>query len=580
MTALLSTIPFRWFKGSDGTPAAGYYVEFYEPGTATPKTIYQDDLIPPTPYPSPSNTAILNAEGYANIFLKPGNYKIIIRDELFAQVFELDNIPGGGTSFGTGFVDRVVDPLASGPGLAEVDPAANPFVWCAGYFEKGDGGHGFFWNASSVEPEDGGYVIASTINPAIRWFRVPDESTDVRAASFGYIGTRAEDLTNQLLSAAGYASGHGLRLLIGPGTNASISSPDDSDFVLYVLGGIHFTDDSLFRGFGEFLNMQIFGTVTGTPVKHFEGFQAIFSTPQGNENPEWFGAVADFSFNNTAAFVAWFASGAMAYTLPAGVWGYANTTLLVFPTVPVTLLGSINSTVTGPDIPTGVYFPNDSRFRVGEIVFPDGGTIADGGPNGVQVGGDLFVTGAANVTGNINSDGNISAGVDGQGQIRSHAGTSLDDFAAGGVYGTVASATPTSGTGETDLLSIPIAANAIITNNDKLTITASGTYIGAAGTKTVSVYAGSKFLGGHTAVAMVTGAWKIVLNLYKKAATNYAYDWVFNGISGVTQEFSMNAGESFPVDWATGFNLKVTGQASVGNVVNYALSVEIMPVKA
>jgi hypothetical protein len=568
MSVLMPSPVFRWFVPTTGAPAAGYKAVFYDGGTATPKTIYQDNLNPPTPYPSPANTAILNSEGWAIIFLGPGTYKLVVTDPFDSPVFQMDDISGEG-GFSSGFVDTVLDlPTAS---------LASKFVWVSGYYETGDGGHGFFYLADSSDPDNGGYVINSS-DGGKRWFRINDEDGSVRAAAFGYVGTRAEDLTNKLLTAGNYASGQDRLLRIGPGTDAFLTYPF-ALMTFYANGGIHFEPGSMLTGSGTPFTIQIYGAATGSPEQHFTNLPVEFWTPQTNANPEWFGARAQSFTDNTAAFTKWLACLAEHFILPAGTWGYTNTTTFVFPAKPMNLYGTIHAITTGSDIPPGVHYPDPSIFSLDQITLKGGAIITDDGATGVDIVGKVAINGEVTVTDNINSTGNIIAGVDGNGQIQSNAGTSSVSFAAGGNYGTANGTASTTGTGEVDLLTFGIAANAIVSVSDRLIATASGTYIGSTGDKTVRMYAGTKLLAAHTAVGAGTGAWRLVVNLYKGFSTNYWYDWVFNGITGSTQIYNMNAGESFPVDWATGFNLKVTGQCVAGQIVNSALSAVIMPMK-
>lgn len=479
MPVLMPSPVFRWFTTA-GLPAAGYKANFYAAGTATAKTIYTD--AEGTAYPAPSNQAVLNAEGYAVIFLGTGTYKLIVTDPDDAEVFTQDDIQGSG-SFSTGFCDTVIADDTSG--LKDVDTNANRFTYCAGYQALGDGGHGMFWNEASSDPDDTGYVIASVFDPTKRWFRIPDESGDVRAASFGYIGSLDADLSDQLLAASAYASGYGFRLLIGTGATATIGT-DGSDFQLYATGGLHLASGSMLTGDGTFTNLRITGIVTGTREQHFTSFQVIFNTTQASEYPEWFGASTG-SLDNTAAFTKWFASQAASFTLPPGAWKYADTSAFPYPSVPFILLGSIDAT-TGSDIPTGVYFPDDSRFRLHQVAFPSGGTITDQEGTTIDVAANVNISLDLAVTGDISSEAGISAIDDATirgnvyagsgsttGKFFGKAGITAQEFAPAGQLAAAFGDVTTSGTTETDLRFYVMPGNTLQSAGDRVLIRGGGT---------------------------------------------------------------------------------------------------------
>lgn len=590
MTVLMPSPVFRWFvpaqNGTGLVPAAGYKAKFYAAGTADPKTIYLDSE--GTPYPSPSNEAELNSEGYAVIYLGDGGYKLVVTDPDDAEVFTLDNIFGGG-SFGSGFVETVIasdDPATNG--LAQAD-TANRFTWCAGYWEIGDGGHGFFWNETSSDPDDTGYTIASTFDPTKRWFRVPDESGSVRAASFGYVGTRSEDLSDQLLAASTYCQGHGFMLTIGYGSSATLSM-SGGNFYLYA-PFIHFESGSMLTGDGSFPELHFVGVVSGTAEQHFTNFQAYFTSPdQGNANPEWFGA-ASGALDNQPSFTKWFASNAKAFTLPAGTWNVANTTEFIYPTVPFDLLGTITGTI-GSDIPPGVYYPSESRFRVGEIKFPNLTTITGATGNDVAVDGNLTTTGSITSadTANINAGGSLTAksdvvaGYNGtSGSLSGRIGTSASRFNAGGQYSTLFGSVATSGTSQTNLMDAAIAANSMVNDGDRLRVTIGGNYSnpGSSGTHTWNVI----FVTGTLTVFLfpgtnnyALGSWRGVIDIWKSGAS-----FISSGSFGLTDTLAPAAAsstdyETFAIDWTAIQTIRVRATcATAGSVTQKFMVVEYFP---
>lgn len=492
MPVLMPSPVFRWFvpaqDGSGLVPAEGYKAKFYSAGTATPKTIYDPDG---TPYPSPSNVATLNAEGYADIWLGSGGYKLVVTDPDDAEVYTLDNIFGEG-NFTSGFVDTVIatdDPPTNG--LAQVDTSANRFTWCAGYWQKGDGGHGFFWNETSSAPDDGGYVIASTFDTTKRWYRVPDEDGAVRAASFGYIGTIADNFVDNLLAACAYCQSYNKTLKIGAGSNAYLDYPY-ADLSLYA-PQIVLEAGSMLTGAGSLTTIHFQGKVSGTREPHWQNADAVMELEQVSDSPEWFGAST--ASDNTAAFGKWFASqpNGGTFILPPGTWPYSNTTSFPYPTIPFILYGTIDAT-TGSDIPPGEYWPDASRVRLNQILFKDGQTLTSGSSS-VGLDGDLAVDGDVSATGSLSavgqvlatgsviSDSSIGAGAGaGGGSFYAKAGTSSSNYRMGGQlsYWYDPSGISTSGTSETDLKSYTLPANAMGTAGDRIVVRGHGVVSGSA----------------------------------------------------------------------------------------------------
>lgn len=489
MAVLMPSPVFRWFvpaqNGTGLVPAEGYKAKFYAAGTATPKTIYELDG---DAYPSPSNTAVLNSQGFAGILLGDGAYKLVVTDPDDTPVYTQDNISGSG-SFGSGFVETVqpTDPApAFGPnGLAEC-PIENKFTWVGGYWAIGDGGHGFFWNEESNDADDGGYIIASTDDPDYRWFRIPDEDSKVRAASFGYIGTLNEDLTDEFTAAESYAGSHNLTLFIAPGDNATIALDDGFDFyapyIEFAPGAVLTTS-----GTGDDARIGFAGDIIAPPEPIFSGWTEInifgYSTVS---RPEWFGASnadPDTAVNTTAMNL-WLACGSSYYCLPPGAWKYTNISSFPYPTVPMDFLGTVNGGGSGT-IPTGVYYPTTSRFRVGEVRFTNNHILESDGVGGIETSGDFTVGDALAVTSNISGGANIiavsdieagqviSAGAQGAGTLRARAGTALKFVPAPGTYASEIG-TETATTILSTLFSAPYLADSLVESGQMLRIRARG----------------------------------------------------------------------------------------------------------
>lgn len=475
---------FRWFvpaqSGSGLVPAAGYKAKWYSAGTTNAKAIYDASGVV---YPSPSNTAVLNSEGYAPIRLGDGMYKLVVTDSLDNPVYTQDNIQGGG-SFSTGIVATVANDL---PG---VDTGTYPFVYCMGYYAIGDGGHGFFYNATSGTAPDGGYVVASTFDGTKRWFRLQDESGDVRAASFGYIGTKSGNLSTQLTNACAYAFSNSKRLLIGPGNVAKVGT-SGLPFQLYTWD-IHFEPGSMLTADTGVttLNIPVAYRITGSSETHFTGFTSFSFASDLLEMPDptFWGATT--SADNTTAFARWIAAGTgnCSFVLPPGNWPYANPLTFPYPTKPLLLWGTIGS--GGNAIPPGVYFPDGSRFRFGTWKLKDGQTITSSSgsyvevSSGLRAAADLIAGTSVNAGTSVGAATFIAAGTTSYaGQyFFFNAGTSSRTAKVGGRYGTLLSQTgsSTSTTAKTTLMSLPIDANTMTASGDRMVLKAAGILSSAA----------------------------------------------------------------------------------------------------
>ena len=295
------------------TVAAGYKAKFYAAGTDIPKTIYTDPALL-TPYSSPSNIALLDETGKALIYLGVGGYKLVLTDPDDNPVagYTIDNIIGIG-SFGTGFVNSFA-------ALKNVNTNIFPYTYIGGYFSPGDGGEGMFFNQPSEASADGGYIQDSDFDPTKRWFRIPDENGDVRAASFGYMASTGTIQTDQMLAADAYAGANGARLLIAGGTGAQIAT------MTFTTPVVSFAPGAVLKGTVDVPAIGFTGIVEGPVAQIFNRMTVIFGNTALISRPEWFGAVAGSGAGDqTTAIDAWKAAGGGAYlVLPPGYWNYAN----------------------------------------------------------------------------------------------------------------------------------------------------------------------------------------------------------------------------------------------------------------
>lgn len=92
MSVQLAPSPvFSWFT-TDGKPAVGYQLGTYVAGTSTPQASYVDS----TQTTPNTNPVILNAAGYANVWLVQGQtYKLILSDPNGNTVWSVDQVTGG-----------------------------------------------------------------------------------------------------------------------------------------------------------------------------------------------------------------------------------------------------------------------------------------------------------------------------------------------------------------------------------------------------------------------------------------------------------------------------------------------------
>lgn len=610
MLPLSPEIAQRWFvpaqSGVGLVPAAGYLLKYYDAGTDTPKAIYDGDG---TVYPSPSSVAILNSEGYAvasggavGVRFGAGNYKVRVCEPEVSPsptggtaVYTLDNLDGDST-FGTGFVDVVIDATGT-TGLKDAPTSSGTFVFCGGYQAIGDGGHGFFWNKTSSDADDGGYVIASVVDATKRWFRIQDESGDVRAASFGYIGTLSQNLNTKFVAAASYANSHDLRLVVGPGNSATIGV-NGADLAVHA-PEIHLEPGAVLKAVSGAHNLQLYGIVTGYNEVHFSGWTGlVFNTPQVLSQPWWFGAAP--TSENTAAFTAWLASQpvAGAFILPPGDWKL--TTGGSWPcgaTQPILMYGRIVG-VDAVVVPTGYYGTNDSQLRFFRLLFKNGVTLDSAAAGKVLLTGELDITGLLAVTGaitatsditglnlvgtnSVTSNTNSIAGGTGAGKFLARTGTSIKQYGCGGEYTQDVTAYPSSGTTLQDLGTASIVAHSLTTEGDRLRLTVGGGYT-ADGTSSqlFEILIGTINVAPLTVVSMIVdGNWKLVLDILKTSAgikclSSLSTCGIAGGVANARTAYMTDA----TLDFTTTLTMHVKVQVTAfGQITQQLLALEYFP---
>ncbi len=552
--SLMPQTPFQWFvpatTGTGLVPADGYKAKFYAAGTTTPKAIYEDAALS-TPYPTPSNVAVLDSQGRALIYLGSGAYKLVITDPSDNPVYSQDNISGE-SSFGTGFANSFAD-------LASVDTTLNQYTYIGGYYLPGDGGEGMFFNKTSADAADGGYIQASTFDPTKRWFRIPDENGDVRAASFGYMALTAGTQTSAMMAADAYAAANSARLLIAYGFNAEIGSMSfNAPIVRFSpnagLHGVSSVPTIVFNGVIEAGEWAIFSRMTVTLSFHQTSI------------PYWFGATpgGDPGVNATA-FAAWKAAGAALFVVPSGAWPHTGTFTPVSDRITV-FNGSVGTRASGTFYgPASLINGNLSLDLTGNYGFTGSTEFA----GNVTLLGALNQTGDQNVTGDITVTGELdvssfifsSSTIQGNAlssittiqsgteitagtSLKAQAGTSGQNFKAAGNLFSV----------QTGNSSIP--ANTLSADGDSITIKAGGTYTGgsAADIITQITIGGVVVLtsGGAQTLGETSGSYYMEATITRNGATSAHcigfYVWT-NAI-GAREAQPYSLAGNLTIDWS------------------------------
>lgn len=570
--------------------AAGYKAKWYAAGTDIPKTIYTDaDRL--VPYPTPANIAFLDdTTGSALIYLGVGSYKLVLTDPNDVPVpnYTIDDIDGD-VSFGTGFVN-------SFEALKDVNTNTFPYTYIGGYYAPGDGGEGMFYNATSAAALDGGYVQESDFDPTKRWFRIPDESGAVRAASFGYIPSTAGDQSAEFSAAESYAASIGAALLIQKGSLATIGSQSFSVPILRFAPGAILTagGGSALWGFG--------GTIIEAGNETiFDNAGTITLSESQTSNPYWFGGAPGNSAGvNATAFAAWKAAGAGVYRVPAGAWPV--TAPFTVSTTKPTILDGVILSGAGPSLQygTGAWYPADSRIGVDTVSFGNNALITADGGNGLQTAddwtvlGDIDVDGNSTVGGTGEFGGDVSStggGVFAQGGpvsstqevtagtfvsagtsvtagtfVQAKAGNSVTNYKAAGAGAVVR------GTG-----SATLTASALTATDSYIRITCAGTTTSQSPTFTVTV-GGQTVFSANTLRAPSAGTYfyKIEVMVFRTGATTSysvgSVDWDADSASAA--ELTITSGtdtKTAAVTWANSNDIAHTVTSGTNQLTMYEI---------
>jgi hypothetical protein len=171
---LLPSVFPKWFTPAGDSVLSGGFLEFYEVGTTTPKSVYAD-------YQQNApigNVVTLNGAGEATIFLGSGGYKVILKDQLGAQLDLVDGIFGSG---GVGTIPSTANYvlLLNYDELRALSTTVD-VAYVAGRTNEGDGGEGWFQRLPGVTAHDDDGVFLSSVGGSIQYRRIFDAAIDPR----------------------------------------------------------------------------------------------------------------------------------------------------------------------------------------------------------------------------------------------------------------------------------------------------------------------------------------------------------------------------------------------------------------
>lgn len=561
--------------------AAGYKAKWYAAGTDIPKTIYTD-AARTTPYPTPPNIAFLDeTTGTALIYLGAGGYKLVLTDPNDVPVpnWTIDDIDGD-VSFGTGFVNSFED-------LKNVNTDTFPYTYIGGYYSPGDGGEGMFYNKVSAAALDGGYVQESVFDTAKRWFRIPDENGDVRAASFGFVPSASGDQTSNLLAADAYAASIGARLRI---MYAATTNNYTGEFTLNA-PTVVFDQNAYINGSTSLPNMTINGVVEAGGWRILANYGVVsLANPKQESRPEWFGAsTTGTAAANATSFSEWKGAGAGVFVLPPGSWKHTGSFTPVSDKLTIFLgeildgdgpaIGTKPGTFYGP---ASLLSGNLSLTLTGAFGFAGNMTLSGTFTHT----GDSAQTGNSSQTGNADIDGTLTVSgqstinnqliVTGQinGQDAITAGdtiTAASSIAAGGDSGKPGFISPrmgnsnssfkASGSGQVVIGSgdATLPANALIATGDYIRIVIAGTTNAATPTITVTLGGTTIFSVSMASSAATTAAYHAEITVIRTNTTSsLATGFATMNATGATRVPAASDLRFPAIDWSTSLTIAHT----------------------
>lgn len=215
-------------QNSSGVPLAGAKLFFYQTGTTTEITVYQDDDLS-----SPrTNPVISSASGiFPPIYLRETEFKVVLKDASDVTIQTVD--PAYGTVSGSSITG------ASGLFATRTEAtnsslvSAPDYIRTAGYSAAGDGGGALYKKVASEPSHAGKFSITLSDGSTVVWYELADDQVSVNALGAFAGSTVDTEMTNAIAAAAGT----GKPLYIPGGTYSFLSEVDFSDLDNVILGG-------------------------------------------------------------------------------------------------------------------------------------------------------------------------------------------------------------------------------------------------------------------------------------------------------------------------------------------------------
>jgi hypothetical protein len=283
MAKLTPFVRPRWLDANGTAPLAGGLLYTWAAGTTTPKATYSDA----TGLVANTNPVVLDAAGYANVWLGEGDYKLELRTAAGVTVW-------GPVDYVKGMVgEDATLAVATLAALRALAAGSAAYVQVGGHTAAGDGGGGLFrWEAALGGTDNNGILIQPGSAPALgRWVR--QFSGPVNARWFGVRGDGVADDVAASNNAGAYvqALAHGGTLFYPSctggyllstnpsfGSKVTVEMEDGAFFtgagVLLTIGGRF--KKGLTRAFSDNLGAVTFavGACPELPVEWWGGSQA------------------------------------------------------------------------------------------------------------------------------------------------------------------------------------------------------------------------------------------------------------------------------------------------------------------